>query len=203
MVVWFALLSFAHASPMTVHQSSGSEAITVIEKWLAAHPEGLDLSIDSGALDVFIGSCIENPHYWAVRGGEEEVYISFGPEVHEDFGLESLQQNLRYVNIHHKIQLAEGWLGGINHYTPFRVENGGVTVEDYADGRVTLKITQPAVELSAINMKDSPCLAEGANRLPKSCYGMVYDMQIPTSIVINLPIPVPGEGCDDGKPSGL
>ena len=106
------------------------------------------------------------------------------------------------MNIHHKIQLAEGWLEGINHYTPFRVENGGVFVEDYANGRVTVKISQPAVELSAINVKDSACLAEGANRLPRSCYGMVDELQIPTSIVIDLPIPVPGEGCDEVTPAG-
>ena len=60
---------------------------------------------------------------------------------------------------------------------------------------VGTKITQPAVELSAINVKDSACLEEGANRLPRHCHGLVYDAQIPTSIRIDLPLPVPGQGC--------
>ena len=181
---------------MTVHTSAGPEGVAVIKEWLTKHPEGIELTIDTGALEVFIGSCIESPHYWSVHGGEEKVYLSFGPEVHQDFGLESLQKNLRYANLHYKIPLADGWVGGINHYTPFRVENGGVTVEDYADGRITLHITQPAVEISAINLSDPRCVEEGANSLPKSCTSLVYDMQVPTSIRIHLPIPAAGQGCD-------
>jgi hypothetical protein len=190
------LISTGMASPPAVHSSSGTQGVEAIQRWLTAHPEGIELTIDSGSLEVYTGSCVENPHYWSVMGGDQKVYLSFGPEVHTDHSLEAPRQNFRYANLHFKLPLGDGWVTGINNFTPFRTENGGITIEDYVGGRITLLIEQPAVELSAIQIEDPRCKSEDAHGgLPKGCTAFVHDMQIPTSIRIDLPLPVPGEGC--------
>lgn len=200
MSILLALLIASVPSPLTPHKSAAPEGVEVIKKWIEDHPEGIQQTIDKGNLEVYIGSCVENPHYWSVTGGEQKIYLSFGPEVHDNFGLEALRENLRYANLHFKIPVGDGWIAGINNYTPFRVEKGGLTVEDYADGRISLLIEQPAVELSALNVGDPTCVSQNAHgKMPPGCHSVVSKMQVPTSIRINLPIPVPGEGCESVK----
>lgn len=197
MIPLLVLLAPAFANPISVHQPSGNEGVDAITSWLAEHPAGIQTNITSGQLEVYPGSCVETPHYWAIMGGDQKIYVSFGPEVHADFSAESLQKHLRYMNLHFKIQLNESWVAGINNFTPFRTENGGITVEDFSNGRLRLRLEQPAVQLFAINTGSAKCVSEDAHGgMPPGCTAYVSDLQVPTDIQIDLPMPNPGEGCD-------
>lgn len=178
-----------------------SEVDTLLDAWLSAHADGLEIVVDAGALRVHcpIGiHCDENFDYWAVKGGEPNVYISFEPGVLSRFDREGLQDALSYVNVRYRVELGPDWDVAINPFSPFRVEDGGMTVESYEGGILALTIEQPITHLYGAKTGDARCRPPADGAMPPGCAVSRSDLALPVTIRIRLPIPSTGLDCTDG-----
>ena len=122
------------------------------------------------------------------------MYLSFQPAVLVDFGRESLQAHLSYVNVRYALPIS-GWSVTINPFTPFRIEEGGLVVEDYSDGQITLTIQQPITHLYGMRSPDTGCYPPMDAPMPEGCEVQRSDLNIPATIRIQLPIPREGLDC--------
>jgi len=181
-----------------------SEVDRRLDAWLEAHAEGVEITIDSGALQVScpVGVlCDENFDYWAVRGGDTPVYISFEASVLRSFDREGLQAALRYVSVGHAIDVGAQWQAVINPFYPFHTEDGGMTVERYAEGRIALTIVQDITHVYGQKIGDPGCHPPEDAGMPAGCEVRRVDLAIPAIIRIDLPIPSEALDCRAGQRS--
>ena len=179
-----------------------SEADQRLNAWLEAHSEGVEITIDSGILQVScpVGVlCDEHFDYWAVRGGDPPVYISFEASVLRSFDQEGLQAALRHVNVGYTIDVGPQWQAVINPFYPFHVENGGMTVERYAEGRIALTIAQDITHVYGQKSGDPGCHPPEDAGMPAGCEIHRVDLSIPAVIRIELPIPSEALDCRAGR----
>ena len=80
----------------------------------------------------------------------------------------------------------------INPFSPFRAENGGITIEDYSEGRITLLIEQPIDHVYGTKQGDPRCAPLMDGPLPDGCDVRRTDLGLPAKIRISLPIPSTG-----------
>lgn len=192
------LLALAHAEP-TIYTASAPEGEAQLRTWLASEPT-VSMTIDTGALVVscpLAARCDENAPYWAVHS--RDVYISFDPAVLSDQSLASLQENLSYINIRQRIPLGGEWEAGLSR--PYRVEDGGVTVEGYDGGRLRVRITQPTSALSSM-LYVPRCVESNLRKLPEGCDAYLTNAEIPTQIVIDLPVTFAPRDCTGDNTEG-
>ena len=178
------------------------EADRRLDAWLQANAEGVEITIDSGALQVScpVGVlCDEHFDYWAVRGGDTPVYISFEASVLRSFDRAGLQAALRHVSVGYTIDVGPQWQAVINPFYPFDVEQGGLTVERYAEGRIALTIAQDITHVYGQKLGDPRCHPPEDASMPEGCEIRRVDLSIPAIIRIELPIPSEGLDCRAGQ----
>ena len=95
--------------------------------------------------------------------------LSFEASVLQAFSREGLQAALRYADVAYSIDISPEWQVQINPFSPFRVEDGGMTVERYEQGRIGLTIVQDITHVYGRRRTDPRCSPPEDASMPDGC----------------------------------
>ena len=141
--------------------------------------------------------CDRDFDYFAVKGGDPRVYVSFDPAVLDGITLESLREHFSYLNYSVPALQQGSWQVQLGPDGLSRREAGEVTIDGYTDGRLQLTLRTTVTRLRA---DDRDCVVMADAPMPPECFDE-REVQIPLVIHVDLPMPTQGVDCTNGGPS--